>query len=437
ALKRRLCDAIENRAEEMHAIGDAIWARPETGFREENTSRIVRETFAALGLPHKTGLAVTGVRADWRSGRPGPTIAVFGELDSIILPSHPAADPVTGAVHACGHNAQIASMLGCAMAFVDTGIGKELAGNIAFIAVPAEEYLELEFRRGLAAEGKIEFLSGKSEMIRLGVFDDIDLALMAHTGVGRTAHAPDSMNGFVVKNVTFQGRAAHAGLAPEEGINALKAATLAINAINAQRETFPDADAIRVHEVITRGGDALNVVPDVIKMQTKVRAKTVEAVLATAKKVERCLKSGALAVGGGVEIDTLTGYLPLMSNPQLAEVFLQNARELIPGLTVSSGGHRGSSTDMGDISQIMPAIHPHIGGAEGKLHGTDFRFADKQLAYIDTAKVLAGCLVDLLSDDAEVAERIRRDAPPTMSKDQYLAYMQDNSARECHDFRDA
>ena len=432
--KRQLWEAIENRRDEIYRIGDVVWQRPETGFREENTSRIAQETFGELGLPYRSGLAITGVRADWDSGKPGPRVAVFGELDSILLASHPAADPATGAAHACGHHAQFAAMLGCAMAFADADVAQELCGSIAFIAVPAEEYLELEFRRGLAAAGKIEFLSGKSELIRIGALDDVDLALMIHTGLRRAAHVPDSMNGFVAKDVVFRGRAAHAGLSPELGVNALRAAMLAVQAINAQRETFRDEDAIRVHEVINRGGDALNVVPDHVQMETKVRAKSVHAILDTARKVDRCLKAGALAVGGKVEIDTLTGYLPLISNPRLGEIFLANARPEAFGLTVTSGGHRGSSTDMGDVSHVMPAIHPHVGGGAGKFHGADFRIVDKQLAYLDSAKILAGCLVDLLSDGAAEAKRICRESPPAMTKAQFIDYMRENCTHAQHDF---
>ena len=436
AVKRRLWDAIERRRDGIFAIGDAVWSRPEAGFREENTSRIARETFAGLGLPYRDGLAITGVRADWESGRPGPRVAVFGELDSILLPSHPAADPATGAAHACGHHAQFAAMLGCAMAFAEADIAAALSGSIAFVAVPAEEFLELDFRRGLAAQGEIGFLSGKSELIRIGALDDVDLALMIHTGPDRVANVPDSMNGFLVKKATFKGRAAHAGLAPEQGVNALRAAMLGMQAINAQRETFRDQDAVRIHEVINRGGDALNVVPDHVEMEVKVRAKSVAAILDAARKVERCLKAGALAVGGGVEIDTLVGYLPLASNPLLGEIFQANARSADLGLEVSSGGHRGSSTDMGDVSQLMPAIHPRAGGGTGTMHGADFRVADKDLAYLGSAKILAGCLVDLLANDAAEARRICRESPPAMTREQYLDYMRQQNSRTVYDFRE-
>ncbi|MCH8157559.1 MAG: hypothetical protein IID18_07400, partial [Nitrospinae bacterium] len=116
--------------------------------------------------------------ADALGGTAGPTLAILGELDSLIVADHPHADPKTGAAHACGHHCQIAMMLGAATALTQSGVLESLSGRIAFMAVPAEEYIEIEYRDGLRREGKIEFLGGKPEMVRLGEFDDVNLAMM-------------------------------------------------------------------------------------------------------------------------------------------------------------------------------------------------------------------------------------------------------------------
>ena len=118
-VKRSVCDAIDRRASQIVSLGETIRKSPELGFKEFNTARIVEETLAGLGLAPKTGLAITGVKAEARGAKDGPTFALLGELDGLVVAGHPIADPQTGAAHACGHNAQIAGMLGAAMGLTD------------------------------------------------------------------------------------------------------------------------------------------------------------------------------------------------------------------------------------------------------------------------------------------------------------------------------
>lgn len=415
--KQKVCEAIESRHEEIVAIGERIWQNPETGFREVKTARLTAEVLASLELPFTEGLALTGVRADLRSGRPGPTLALLGELDALLVPAHPDADPETGAVHACGHHAQVAGMLGCAMGMKDAGIMDELCGNLAFIAVPAEEFLEVGYRLSLVREGKIVYCGGKPEMIRLGVFDDVDLAMMIHTS-DRTGLAT-SMNGFIMKKVVLGGKAAHAGMSPDEGINALYASELALAGINAQRETFRDDDAVRVHGIITNGGRAVNVIPEQVDLEIQVRAKTAAAILDASAKVDRAVKAGAMAMGGRARIETVPGYMPLVNHTALADVFREHLPRLEPGLSAEDGGHRGSSTDMGDVSQIIPSIHPYLAGSTGAAHTAAYRIEDKEKAYIWPAKMLAMCAVELLHGDGARGRAAAAQKPP-MTRETYL-----------------
>jgi amidohydrolase len=341
-------------------------------------------------------------------------------LDAVIVPDHPCADPATGAAHACGHHAQIAGLLGAAMALADTGIMRHLAGNIALMAVPAEEYVQIEYRRHLMREGKIEFLGGKPEFIRLGLFDDVNMALMIHTGGGKGTRISATSNGCVAKQVQFIGKAAHAGGSPHTGINALNAATLALSAIHAQRETFREADTVRVHPIITKGGDAVNVVPADVRIESFVRAKTLEAILDADRKVDRALKAGAMAVGAQVELTTLPGYMPLMCNPLLNAVYKANVMPFVSEDTIEEGSHSTASTDMGDVTQIMPAIQPLLGGSTGAGHGADWMVDDPELAYLAPAKVLAMCAIDLLAGDAACARDIMEHSTPAMTKERYL-----------------
>ena len=417
---------IERRRADIFAIGDFVWRHPELGFKEFQTAALVASELTKLGLPHRTGLAITGVKAIIETGRPGPTVAVFGELDALGVADHPDADPVTGAVHACGHNAQIAALLATAMGLTGAGVLDGLAGRVAIIAVPAEEYVEVGYRLELRQQGKIEFLGGKPELIRLGELDDVDLAMMTHLSSApedRKASIAVSSNGCVAKQVRFIGKAAHAGGAPHRGINALAAANIALAAINAQRETFRDEDCIRVHPIITKGGDVVNVIPADVRLETFVRGRTTEAIVAADAKVDRALRAGALALGAQVQISTLPGYLPQVNDPIMTGVYQENATALYGLGQFVIGSHRGGSTDMGDVEHIMPAIHPNHYGAAGTGHGNDYRIADPDAAYLGAAKLMAMTIIDLLADDASKAREVLAASKPIMTKSEYLSFM--------------
>lgn len=422
-MKARVCEIIDQRASEIIGISQHILANPEPGFREQKTARFVQEQFDKLELPHKDNLAITGVKSWVDAGSPGPTVAVVGELDSLRVFEHPHADPDTGAAHACGHHAQIGMMLGAAMGLRLSGVLGDLAGRIVFFAVPAEELIEIEYRDGLRSDGKIEFIGGKPELIRLGEFDDVDLAMMTHTTSSpedKSIALSTTNNGLVVKNIQYIGRGAHAGGSPHLGINALNAAMLGIQAIHALRETFRDADTVRVHPIITRGGDAVSAVPSDVRMETFVRASNIEAVREWDPKVDRALRAGAMAVGATVRITTIPGYMPLNNNQDIASLYRDNAGQIVGSENVTTAGHRTGSTDMGDISQIIPTIHPYAGGASGIGHGADYVIEDYNESVINPAKIMAMTVVDLLANDAAKAREITDSAKLPFTKDTYL-----------------
>ena len=435
-LKQRVLAAIDRRGDEIIGLGEQIRRHPELGFKEVKTARLVEETFRKIGLAPKSGLAMTGVRADAPGRGDGPTFALLGELDALVVAGHPEADPASGAAHACGHNAQIAGLLGAAIGLSDAGAFDQLAGRLVFFAVPAEEYGDIEWRVNQARQGKLEFLGGKPELLRLGHFDDVDLAMMIHTTArpeDGKAGVPVSNNGCIVKTIRYVGRAAHAGGAPHMGINALYAAQIGLAAINAIRETFRDEDTIRVHPIITHGGSQVNVIPGDVRLETYVRGRTVEAILDAQQKVDRALRAGALALGATVEIETLPGYMPMACDPKMAELFKANAARLVGEEHFRVIPHRTGSTDMGDLSQVMPILHPYIGGAEGTGHGPDFRIVDKPFAYLATAKALATMAVDLLADGASEARRVLQAAKPPMTREQYLTFQRGVARREVYE----
>ena len=433
-LKRRIFEAIDSRADEIIGIGERILKNPEMGFKEVKTAALVHETFQRLGLESRTGLAMTGVRADVR-GRAGegPTFALLGELDGLRVTGHPQADPATGAAHACGHNAQVAGILGAAMGLVDAKAFDHLAGRVALFAVPAEEGGDIEWRQAQIRTGKLEFPCGKQELMKLGCFDDVDLAMMIHTNwraEDGKAGVPASNNGRVGKTARFVGRASHAGGAPHMGVNALYAAQIALAGINAIRETFRDEDSIRVHPILTHGGSQVNVIPAEARIEMYVRGKNADGVMDASGKVDRALRAGALALGAQVEIETLPGPMPLLCDRTMASLFERAAKGLVGQEHYRDIPHRSGSTDMGDVSQVIPVLHPYMGGAQGPGHAATFAIVDKQLGYVLPAKALAAMVVDLLADGAAGAREVVAKAKPPMTRAGYLAFQRSMARRE-------
>ena len=434
-LKRQVWEAIDRRAETVIDLGERIRRHPELGFKETKTARLVEETLSGLGLAPQTGLAMTGVKAVAAGAKgAGPSFAVIGELDALGVAGHPEADETTGAAHACGHNAQIAGMLGAAIGLHAVKAFDHLSGRVAFFAVPAEEGGDLEWRTRQVRDGALELLGGKCELIRLGHFDDIDLAMMIHTtsrAEDGKACLPVSNNGRFGKTARYVGRAAHAGGAPHRGINALYAAQIGLMAINAVRETFRDDDAIRVHPIITHGGSQVNVIPGEARIETYVRGRTLDGIRDASAKVDRALRAGALALGATVEIDTWPGYLPLECDATMAERFRENASALVG--ECRTAGHRAGCTDMGDVSQIMPVLHPYMGGASGTGHAADYAITDPQLAYVAPAKALAAMVVDLMWGGAEGAREVVAKAKPRLTRESYLAFQRGVKRHEVFD----
>ena len=432
-LKLRAFQEIDARADEIVALAKTILDHPEPGFRETRTSHLVAGKFAEMGVPFRAGLALTGVRGELIGGSAGPALAILGELDSLIVNEHPMADPATGAAHACGHHCQIAMLMGAAMALGQPDVLSELSGRLIFMAVPAEEYIEIEYRDSLRRQGKIEFLGGKPELIKLGEFDDVDLSMMLHTTSvpeEKQLCVSGTNNGTVAKRIQFIGRGAHAGGSPHLGVNALNAATLALTAIHYNRETFRDNDTVRVHPIITRGGDAVSAVPADVRMETFVRGRTLDAIMDANRKTDRALKAGALAVGADVSIQTIPGYMPLSQNKAMNDVFRANSVNLVGEENVGRVEHRTGSTDMGDVSQLMPAIHPYVGGASGLGHGANYVVEDYGLAVITATKALAGTAIDLLADGAANAGQAISGQRAQMTRDQYLAFMRQLASEE-------
>jgi len=231
-----------------------IWENPETGFKEWNTSKYLADIFEGLGYTLKVAGNIPGFYTDIDTGKPGPKVLICGEMDSLICIEHPESDPVTHAVHSCGHNAQCGALIGIAAALKEEGVMDGLCGSVRLCVVPAEEGIELAYRQGLREKGIISYNGGKAEFLHRGYFDGVDMAFMIHTTNGEGVVIKKGAVGNLRKFVRYKGVSSHAGGSPDKGISTLYAANLAISAINSICESFKEAYLIRVHPIITNGG---------------------------------------------------------------------------------------------------------------------------------------------------------------------------------------
>lgn len=436
SLKAAAQTAIDSRRGWLIDIAEQILRNPEVGFQEFKTSRLVNDKLTELGIQHANGVALTGITGRLRGGNDGPAVAILGELDSLRVPEHRHSDPATGAAHACGHNCQISMMIGAAVGLMVPDVQRALCGDVQLMAVPAEEFIDIEYRLNLHKEGVLGFLSGKQEFIRLGAFDDVDMAMMVHT----SASPVDSKfslgavsNGHLGKYVRFVGKSAHAGSSPHRGVNALQAAMLALHALNTQRETFRDPDVVRLHGIVTRGGVSANATPADVRYEGRVRGRTTDVIADASVKMDRCLRAGALALGANVEITTVPGYFPLSNDATLGAVFKESAERLVgrSGFANHSLSQTlGGSTDMGDLGQIMPVIHPYTGGYSGTSHGGDYEVLDYEQAVIRPAKAMAMTVIDLLTNGARKATEVIEKSPAKMTKQRYLDLQNDRMSEE-------
>ncbi|MBQ9785671.1 MAG: amidohydrolase [Clostridia bacterium] len=416
--------AVEKHRERILAAERYIWANPETGYKEFKTSAYMEEQFRALGYDLVKPDGITGFCAEIDTGREGPTLMIVGELDSIICPAHPESNPETGAVHSCGHNMQCATLLGVAAALREEGMLDGLCGKIRLCAVPAEELLEIEYRTQLREAGKIRYFGGKSEFLSRGMFDGVDLAFMVHATTDYFSVRGGSV-GCIAKKITYRGKAAHAGGAPWDGHNALYAANCGLSAINAIRETFKDEDLIRVHPIITSGGAMVNAIPGVVTMESYVRGRTFRAIVEANKRVNRALVGAALSLGTNVDIVDIPGYAPLENDLTMMHLAEEAFRMLDPDAPFGYTERPDTgSTDLGDLSRLMPVLHAFAPGMTGTPHGSDYFVTDPETACVKNAKWQLLMVRLLLGDTASRARAIVSSYRPEFSsKEEFLAFM--------------
>jgi len=373
ALKKEVCAAVDRLARELLAVSHEIHAHPELAFEEVRAARVLGETARGHGLDARQSVYGLATALEARFGDGGPTVALLSEYDAL-----------PGIGHACGHNIIATTALGAALAL--SGLGARLPGRVRWLGTPAEE-------RG----------GGKEIMARNGAFEGVDAALMIHPAGVNLATMP--CLAIAELEVTYFGVAAHASAMPERGVNALDALVIAYQAVGALRQHIRATE--RLHGIITDGGQAPNIVPERAAGHFYVRAADAPALAELKKRVEGCFRAGADATGARLEL--VWGdvdYLDLDTSWPLARRFQENAealgRAFFPFEKVPAGVQ--GSTDMGNVSQRVPSIHPMLASAppDVSIHNAAFaKWAASDLgdkAVLDGAKALAMTALDFLCD---------------------------------------
>ncbi|MGH2331267.1 M20 family metallopeptidase [Thermoanaerobacter mathranii] len=385
-LKEKVISFIERIKEEIFEVADEIYKNPELGNQEFKASKLLREKISAYGfLVNEVEGLPTAFLARKKGQKPGPKIAFLAEYDAL---------PKIG--HACGHNLIAAASFGAAAAL--GALAEELSGEVILVGSPAEE-----------TDG------AKVLLVERGIFNDMDAAMMVHPG-NRTTIYTTSL-AMEALEFTYTGKAAHAAASPHLGINALDAVILLFNGINALRQQLrPDA---RIHGIIVEGGHTPNIIPERAVARFYVRAKEKKYMLEVKEKVIACAKGAELSTGAKLSYRNFElGFDNLVTNKTMAEVFKANLKEL--GYHDISDEEEGiGSTDMGNVSQVVPAIHPHIAIAEKDVvpHSLEFLKAagstrGKETAVL-SAKVLAMTALDIMTRE-ELLKKIKEEFEETV-----------------------
>lgn len=403
-----------------------LWAHPQTGYTEWEAHNYLKDAFVKLGYSLTEPGDIPGFYTDLDTGRPGPKLCIMAELDALDIANHP--ESVNGMTHCCGHHAQGAALLGLAAALKEPGALDGMSGSIRLMMVPAEEMIQLAFREDLRKKGLIHYMGGKVEFLYRGYFDGVDLSMMVHgtsAGEGEPFDLSCGMgnNGCMAKTIRFKGKSSHAGGAPHRGINAQYAAMLGLQACNDLRETFRDDDHIRFHPIMMGVNCAVNIIPDEMKIESYVRARTLDAMIAANRRINRALAGAALAMGAGVELCDRPGYSPEVHDPAFMKLVEQCCIDLVGADRVRFSYDQWStgSSDFGDLTCIMPGVQFNAAGVTGTGHGIDYCVADPDRLCVNSAKAQLLVADALLTNNAAAArEIVEKYEPLYPSKEAYF-----------------
>ncbi|MEN2417473.1 amidohydrolase [Streptomyces rimosus] len=369
ALRARL-DAVAERL--LHLARD-LHAHPETAFNEHHAADALTALLADAGLTVERGTAGLPTAFTATAGPSGADLTVGLCLEYDALPD---------LGHACGHHLIAAAGAGAAIALA--AVADDLGLRVKALGTPAEE------------SG-----GGKVHLLRAGAFDDVSFAMMVHPGpaddFGGTSRASRGVQ------AEYRGRAAHAAIAPYDGVNAADACVIAQTALALLRQQLPDG--VRMHGIVTHGGDRTNVIPALARVSWQLRADTLDELEALWPRVRACFEAGAVATGCELTLtEPAAAYADLRQDAWLGDTYARHVRAL--GRTPEPAASIGASTDMGNVSHALPAIHPTIGlGCAARPHTAEFAAAavgeQADRAVLDAALALARTAADLATDPAQ------------------------------------
>jgi amidohydrolase len=376
--KARIRTAVDDLREQLLATSHDIHADPELAFQEHRASARLADALerGGLSVERGTGGLATAFRARLDGGEPGPTIAILAEYDAL-----------PGIGHACGHNIIATTALGAGLALARSG--QRFPGRVVILGTPAEE----------GGGGKIL-------LAQAGAFDGVDASFMLHPSrndmVRRSSLASSRVD------LVFHGKASHAAGAPDLGINALEAVIQTFVGVNARRLQMR-ADA-RVHGIVTHGGDAVNIIPARASARFSIRARDRAYQRQLVAMLRQAAEAGAVSTGARLEWGETRGYDNTVPNPTVAAVMARAMAAVGRTVAEPAPDERMGSTDMGDISQILPAVHAYIAIAPESVanHTVEFAVAAASAAgdaaVVDGAAVLAMTAAELLAEPALLAQ---------------------------------
>ncbi|MFS0675004.1 M20 family metallopeptidase [Ornithinibacillus sp. 179-J 7C1 HS] len=381
-MKTKLKDELRHLEQDLWAISKQMFDHPELGDQEYESMKRLTSLLEKHGFSVETGIVnrPTAFKAEISSEKPGPKIAYLAEYDAL-----------PGVGHGCGHNLIGTMSVGAGITL--SKVIQETGGSVVVLGTPAEE-----------TNG------AKVAMSEQGVFQDIDVAMILHPSdesyVSGESLAMDAIQ------FAYTGKASHAAASPEKGINALDSVIQLFNGINALREHL--SSDVRIHGIIAEGGKAANVVPDYAVAQFYIRAKERAYLNEVVEKVKNIAKGASFMAGATLEISNYElSYDDMITNQALSEIFTKNLKQTSK-LPIKEAKQSYGSIDMGNVSHVVPAIHPYIGMNKPGLVAHTKEFADQTITedgfqtLISGALALAGTGFDIITDK-KLLESIKRE----------------------------
>ena len=421
--KEKLIESIKHDQNEVIQLGTELFNHPQLGFKEwDNRNRLI-DYFKQHGLTIDQTFAITGFSVTIGTGK--PHIGLLAELDAIPTPNHPCANHMdSDAAHACGHSSQCAIMANALVHLHDSGLLNKYPGSITLFFTPAEEYVDLPYRRQLIKDGKIKYVSGKQNMIADHLFDDCDMIIHCHA-MGDSPYrycVNTTMSGFIYKEFDFIGVESHAGAAPYLGKNALNMMALFLDAVGMLRETFREEDMVRFHGMCTQGGHSINSIPALAQYCAYLRCFNWEKMNEINSMIDQAAIHCANALGGTCDIRTDNGYLPFHQDKRLSQVVYENMLPIVDASLINTSEKSIASGDVGDLGCLKPTIQFGYNGFTGRIHGKDLCEADPYRIYVEPSMIVVATLYDLLTSPDRVNDIVSQ-FKPTLTYEQYMDYL--------------